>query len=142
MAIAPVYAKGGLHVKSGIFIFCVSPYGIFIGSHWNCGHIDGSGAYVALGFHNFVCSECDREFVFWTTYKPSAIGSFIMNKVLRMIKSEVPVEMDGRSLIPVKHLFSPWKLVETQAGRVGYLIVWLFGVPASVLFLIFLIRGH
>ncbi|MGE3973567.1 MAG: hypothetical protein AB7F59_03475 [Bdellovibrionales bacterium] len=27
-------------------------------------------------------------------------------------------------------------------GRIGYLIAWLLGVPASVLFLIFLIRGH
>lgn len=29
-----------------------------------------------------------------------------------------------------------------EKGRVGYLIAWLFGVPASLLFFIFLIRGH
>jgi hypothetical protein len=29
-----------------------------------------------------------------------------------------------------------------ENGRMGYVIAWLFGVPASVLFFIFLIRGH
>lgn len=29
-----------------------------------------------------------------------------------------------------------------QEGKVGYLIAWMLGVPASVLFFIFLIRGH
>lgn len=29
-----------------------------------------------------------------------------------------------------------------QNGRIGYLIAWFLGVPASVLFVIFLIRGH
>jgi hypothetical protein len=29
-----------------------------------------------------------------------------------------------------------------QSGRIGYLIAWLLGVPASVLLVIFLIRGH
>lgn len=29
-----------------------------------------------------------------------------------------------------------------QNGRIGYLIAWLLGVPTSVLFVIFLIRGH
>ena len=29
-----------------------------------------------------------------------------------------------------------------ESGRVGYLIAWLLGVPASVLFVIFMIRGH
>ena len=28
-----------------------------------------------------------------------------------------------------------------QKGRIGYVIAWLLGVPASVLFVIFLIRG-
>jgi hypothetical protein len=51
-----------------------------------------------------------------------------------MDKSEV--------LVPKTHKFSPWKLVENQAGRIGYVIAWLFGVPASLLFVIFLIRGH
>lgn len=32
--------------------------------------------------------------------------------------------------------------LESQAGKIGYLIAWLLGVPASVLFVIFLIRGH
>lgn len=34
------------------------------------------------------------------------------------------------------------KLIENQAGKIGYIIAWLLGVPASLLFLIFLIRGH
>lgn len=29
-----------------------------------------------------------------------------------------------------------------EEGRIGYVIAWLLGVPTSVLFLIFLIRGH
>jgi hypothetical protein len=33
-------------------------------------------------------------------------------------------------------------LLSNEEGKIGYLIAWLFGVPASVLFLIFLIRGH
>lgn len=30
----------------------------------------------------------------------------------------------------------------SQNGRIGYIIAWLLGVPASLLFVIFLIRGH
>lgn len=33
-------------------------------------------------------------------------------------------------------------MIENEKGRIGYLIAWLFGVPASLLFVIFLIRGH
>jgi hypothetical protein len=32
--------------------------------------------------------------------------------------------------------------IANQEGRIGYIIAWLMGVPASVLLLIFLIRGH
>jgi len=28
-----------------------------------------------------------------------------------------------------------------QKGKIGYIILWFLGVPASVLFLIFLLRG-
>jgi hypothetical protein len=28
-----------------------------------------------------------------------------------------------------------------QAGAIGYAVLWLLGVPASVLFLVFLLRG-
>lgn len=34
------------------------------------------------------------------------------------------------------------KLMKAEDGKVGYLIAWMLGVPASVLFVIFLIRGH
>jgi len=29
-----------------------------------------------------------------------------------------------------------------ERGRIGYIIAWFLGVPASLLFVIFLIRGH
>lgn len=29
-----------------------------------------------------------------------------------------------------------------QEGKVGYILAWLLGVPTSLLFVIFLIRGH
>lgn len=34
------------------------------------------------------------------------------------------------------------EVILNQNGRIGYIIAWLFGVPVSVLFVIFLIRGH
>jgi len=34
------------------------------------------------------------------------------------------------------------EIVENESGRIGYIIAWLLGVPVSVLFVIFLIRGH
>ena len=33
-------------------------------------------------------------------------------------------------------------ILASQEGRIGYLIAWLLGVPASLLLVIFLIRGH
>lgn len=33
-------------------------------------------------------------------------------------------------------------MIENEKGRIGYIIAWLLGVPASLLFVIFLIRGH
>jgi hypothetical protein len=30
---------------------------------------------------------------------------------------------------------------DDQKGKIGYIILWFLGVPASVLFLIFLLRG-
>lgn len=32
--------------------------------------------------------------------------------------------------------------LKSEAGKIGYIIAWLLGVPASLLFIIFLIRGH
>ena len=32
--------------------------------------------------------------------------------------------------------------INNDEGRIGYFIAWLLGVPASVLFFIFLLRGH
>ena len=41
---------------------------------------------------------------------------------------------------------SSWKELnmrkfDDQKGKIGYIILWFLGVPASVLFLIFLLRG-
>lgn len=32
-------------------------------------------------------------------------------------------------------------VLKSQEGAIGYIVAWLLGVPASVLLLIFLIRG-
>ena len=32
-------------------------------------------------------------------------------------------------------------VVENEQGAVGYMLAWLMGIPASVLFVIFLLRG-
>lgn len=34
------------------------------------------------------------------------------------------------------------EVIKNQEGAIGYVIAWLLGVPASVLLLVFLIRGH
>lgn len=34
------------------------------------------------------------------------------------------------------------RIINSSEGRIGYVVAWLFGVPVSLLFLIFLIRGH
>lgn len=36
----------------------------------------------------------------------------------------------------------PMDEMEDQSGRIGYLIAWFLGVPVSILFIVFLIRGH
>lgn len=35
-----------------------------------------------------------------------------------------------------------YERINNQNGKIGYLIAWIMGVPASVLLVIFLIRGH
>ena len=64
-----------------------------------------------------------------------------MDKHLKIVKSEAGMDK-SEILIPRSHKFSPWRQVENQAGRIGYVVAWLLGVPASLLFVIFLIRGH
>ena len=34
------------------------------------------------------------------------------------------------------------KLIKSEEGAMGYLLAWAMGVPASVLLVIFMIRGH
>jgi hypothetical protein len=33
------------------------------------------------------------------------------------------------------------KLPPGESGAIGYMLLWLMGIPASVLFLLFLVRG-
>jgi hypothetical protein len=33
------------------------------------------------------------------------------------------------------------KQFQNESGKLGYLILWIMGVPASILFVIFLLRG-
>jgi hypothetical protein len=33
------------------------------------------------------------------------------------------------------------RLAEAEDGAIGYILAWILGVPASVLFVIFLLRG-
>jgi hypothetical protein len=33
-------------------------------------------------------------------------------------------------------------LLEEQTGKIGYVIAWILGVPAWILLMIFLLRGH
>ena len=42
----------------------------------------------------------------------------------------------------MKKLLSNLPTVKNEEGAIGYIIAWLFGVPASILLLIFLVRGH
>ena len=39
----------------------------------------------------------------------------------------------------MKNIFSN---LRNEKGRIGYLVAWILGVPASVLIIIFLVRGH
>ncbi len=33
------------------------------------------------------------------------------------------------------------KIINNQKGKIGYLVAWMLGVPASLLLVIFLLRG-
>jgi len=33
------------------------------------------------------------------------------------------------------------EMLKSQEGKIGYVILWLLGIPIPVLFLIFLLRG-
>jgi hypothetical protein len=33
------------------------------------------------------------------------------------------------------------EILKNQEGAIGYIVAWLLGVPASILLLVFLIRG-
>jgi hypothetical protein len=43
--------------------------------------------------------------------------------------------------LPVSSFFAARLVNGDDKGAVGYILAWLLGVPASILFLIFLMRG-
>jgi len=43
--------------------------------------------------------------------------------------------------LPIKSLIATRLLESEDRGAVGYILMWLLGVPASLLFVIFLLRG-
>ena len=49
---------------------------------------------------------------------------------------------ERNELAPVFQMPLRDSLLESQMGRIGYVIAWLLGVPVWVLPLIFLVRGH
>lgn len=46
----------------------------------------------------------------------------------------------GEETSPAKR--SAIDLIKNVNGRVGYVLAWLLGVPAWILLLVFLVRGH
>lgn len=40
-----------------------------------------------------------------------------------------------------KKITAAQRIINNQQGRIGYLVAWMLGVPVSLLFVIFLIRG-
>jgi hypothetical protein len=43
--------------------------------------------------------------------------------------------------LPIPSLLATKLLESKDRGAVGYILLWLLGVPASLLFVIFLLRG-
>jgi hypothetical protein len=49
---------------------------------------------------------------------------------------------ERNELAPVMQMPVRESLLASEAGRIGYIIAWLLGVPFWILLLVFLIRGH
>jgi hypothetical protein len=62
------------------------------------------------------------------------------------IKEELAMKyLDTRNkfnLNPIREVPVKPGLVYDQAGKIGYIVAWILGVPAWILLLVFLIRGH
>ena len=48
-------------------------------------------------------------------------------------------ELDDGQLSLIAGIFNP---LYSETGRIGYVVAWLLGVPAWLLFIVFLMRGH
>ncbi len=60
-----------------------------------------------------------------------------MERQLQSLGSEAP--MVTNELRPQSDIRPT--LVQNEQGAIGYIVAWFLGIPASVLFLIFLVRG-
>ena len=45
-----------------------------------------------------------------------------------------------RTRVPLGRRFMP-AMVRSQSGKIGYILLWLLGVPIPVLFAFYLLRG-
>lgn len=75
-------------------------------------------------------------------------------KVFPIIREVLPAEkveelgmkyIDTRNkfhLTPIREVAVKPDLIFDQTGRIGYIVAWLLGVPAWILLLVFLVRGH
>jgi hypothetical protein len=53
----------------------------------------------------------------------------------------VPSAKIGASINPEAKTMDFPTLAKAQEGRVGYILLWLLGVPIPILFLLYLLRG-
>jgi hypothetical protein len=52
-----------------------------------------------------------------------------------------PASVHDRHLACFDPLYEKERQMNPEKGAIGYILLWLLGVPASVLFVIFLLRG-
>ncbi len=55
-----------------------------------------------------------------------------------MIRNEHAMELVGTQQVQVQAR----RWVDQQAGKIGYALLWLLGIPLPILIIIYLIRGH
>ncbi len=68
-----------------------------------------------------------------------------MNDVIEIDESDLMqlsdvAKLDQRSLADYDR--SDVRFVNRQAGKIGWALLWLMGIPLPVLLIIYLIRGH
>ena len=92
--------------------------------------------FITLG--PFGCKEFEHHWTALSAYRPrraifwSVLCDSEMALRLPSRETGIQVAVRERSIMPK---------LRDQKGKIGYIILWLLGVPASVLILIFLLRG-